>query len=304
MYIDAHCHLDLPAFDADRAAVLDRARREGVSGFLLAGIDPVGWAAQRVLAGAEAGVAWTAGLHPVAVAEGADIEAALAALPACFEGPNAACGLGELGLDARPALKASLDRQEAAFRAQLAVARERDLPIVLHSVAAPARTLAVLKADGVPKAGGIVHAYSCGVELVNDFVGLSLGISLAGPVCSPRARKLHAVAARTPAQWLLVETDSPDQAPPEPEPGTDPQARVVPRTLVRPAATAERAVRPRNEPQRLLAIGAAVAVLRGETPHAVLARSAANLLRIFGRAGGILSPGANLRARETSAGEE
>jgi TatD DNase family protein len=104
--------------------------------------------------------------------------------------------------------------QERAFRAQLALARELDLPLVLHILGTHAESLRILKADGVPRAGGVVHSYSGSAELVRDYVGLGLHISFAGPVTSPQARRVHAAARAVPAERLLAETDAPDQTPP------------------------------------------------------------------------------------------
>lgn len=258
MYIDAHCHLDLPAFGADRAAVLARARAAGITRAIVAGVDPAGWRRQRALCAEEPGLFWTAGLHPWAVAQGADGAAALAALPACFEGEHAAIGVGELGLDGRKIYRERWTAQLESFRAQLAFARERDLPIVVHAVAAAGALLEVLRADGAPKAGGMVHSWSMSAELVPIYVRMGLAISLAGPVCAPRARRLHEVARKTPADWLLIETDSPDQ-PPE--------------------GWAQGGAR--NEPVALWTIARSVAQLREETAEALLSRSAKNVERIF-----------------------
>ena len=253
--VDAHCHLDVEDFAADRDAVFERAHRVGVRGFVVAGVGPEAWGAQRTLA-ARPGVKWTAGLHPVAVADGADVDAALAALPQAFVGAHAAVGVGETGLDRRAAHAPTLDRQEAAFRAHLAFARERNLPVVLHLVACYAPALDLLRRDGLPPAGGMVHAWSGGPELVRDFCALGLHLSVAGLVAHPRSRRLRAAAAAIPFDRLLIETDAPDMAPPD-----------LPR---------------RNEPAFLPAIAAAVAAARGCTAHAVIVSTAANAARLFG----------------------
>lgn len=254
MYLDPHCHLDLPAFDADRAAVLARARAVGVGGWIVAGVDPAGWQRQRQLALQEPTLWWTAGLHPVAVAEGADVRVGLDGLAAQFTGHRPAIAVGETGLDRRRQYRASIPDQERAFRAQLALARTLDVPVVLHVVAAHGRVLELLRADGLPKRGGMMHAWSGSAELVPAFVELGLYLSLPGPVVQPNARKMRASAQCIPTDRLLVETDAPDLSP---VPG-------------------------RNEPAHLPHIAAAVAALRGVEPSAVLAQSTANAMRLFG----------------------
>jgi TatD DNase family protein len=260
MYVDAHCHLDDERLADIEAEVFARAADAGVSGFVVAGVDPASWARQRALAARRPGVRWTAGLHPCAVASlsAEAIDAAMSALPAAFEGPNAATGLGETGLDTRFCARESLSRQESVLRASLALARALNVPVVLHlnGQGTHARALATLRADGLPRAGGMVHAYSGSAELVAEYVALGLHISFAGTVCRPEARKVHAAARAVPADRLLLETDAPDLTPPD---------------LPRP-----------NEPAALLAVAASVAALRGDSAAALLARSAAACAELFG----------------------
>lgn len=257
-YVDSHSHLDFAVFDGDRDAVLERARAAGIGGHLVAGVDPAGWVRQRALAARYPGIRWTAGLHPQVAAEmtvGA-IDAALAGLPAQFEGPHAASGLGETGLDKLFACSETMDVQVHAFRAQLALARELDQPLVLHILHTHGRAMALLKADGLPKAGGVIHSFSGNAELARQYVKLGLCIGFVGAVCRPNARKLHGAAAAVPDERLLIETDAPDQSPPD-----------HPR---------------RNEPTALLAVAEAVARIRGRRPEDVLVLSTRNSERLFG----------------------
>jgi TatD DNase family protein len=258
--IDAHCHLDDAAFDADRDAVFVRSRAVGVVGWLVAGVDPATWARQRALAVAEPGIRWAAGLHPCAVARAsiAEREAALIALPSCFQGVRPASALGETGLDTRFVPRDTLEAQVSAFRAQVALARALDLPVVLHlnGPGTHGRALAVLRGDGLPRRGGVVHAYSGSAELVADYVALGLYLSFAGTVARPDARRVHGAARATPGPRLLVETDAPDLAPPG-----------APR---------------RNEPAALPEILRALAQLRGEDPGALAEQTARNAAELFG----------------------
>jgi TatD DNase family protein len=260
VYIDAHAHLDDAAFDADRAAVLARARAAGVTGHVCAGVDPASWARQRALARSVPGVRWTAGLHPcvAATASRDGTSSALDALPDAFTGETPAVAVGETGLDTRFCERQTLEAQVAVFRTSLALARAIDRPVVLHlnGPGTHARALAVFRADGLPRAGGMVHAYSGSAELVRDYVALGLHVSFAATVCRPDARKVHAAARRVPGERLLVETDSPDLSPPS-----------APR---------------RNEPAALRPVAAALAALRGEDPHELLVRSAAACEHLFG----------------------
>ncbi len=254
MYVDAHCHLDLPAFDADRSDVIERARLAGVTGFLVAGVDPAGWRWQRKLAATHPGVRWTAGVHPWTAARTGDLSEALAALMGCFEGDHPASGVGETGLDARFVPKETLDRQAESLRHHLALARDLDHPLVLHVVRAHGRALDELRPFAPLK--GMVHGFGGGVDVAREYLRLGLHLSFAGPVARPNARKARAAVAIVPPERLLLETDAPDQAPP----GVD----------------------GRNEPAELRRVANAVADMRNEPPDVLLRRSTQQVSALFG----------------------
>jgi len=254
VFVDAHCHLDLPAFDADRLRVIERARAVGVTGFLVAGVDPPGWIRQRALAASTPGVRWAAGLHPWKAAH-ADAPAhadEVAALAACFEGDAAACGVGETGLDAHFVPTQTLDRQALWLGVHLRLARDLGRPLVLHVVRAHGRALDELR----PFAPicGMVHAFGGGPELAREYLRLGLHLSFAGPfVRSKRARR---AAMIVPADRPLVETDAPDQPPP--------------------------GVVGRGEPAELVRVAKALAGVRNEPPEMLLRRSAEQVVELFG----------------------
>ncbi len=214
--IDAHCHLDLFAPEQDPAEALRAARAVGVERVVVAGVDPDGWRAQAALAQAHMQVSCTYGLHPwtVAAAKDEEIPGLLAELERALDGGlgQAPVGLGELGLDfGRRGPKPTRARQELAFRAQLALARDRDLPVVLHLVAAPGRALQILGEEGLPQAGGMIHRYSGSAELVPAFLALGLHLSFWAEILY-KPRLLDALR-RVPLDRLLLETDAPDALP-------------------------------------------------------------------------------------------
>lgn len=257
---DSHCHLhDARVLDADQA--IERARAAGVRELLLAGVDPDGWLDEERLARRHPGLYLALGVHPQRVAElgAGEAHAMVRALAARLGEPDAPAvhALGETGLDAVGARKATLDLQEAVFREQLALARERDLPVVLHILHAHGRALSVLSRDLLPRRGGVVHSWSGAPDLVPRYLALGLHVSFAGFVTRPEARRLRESVTRVPRERLLVETDAPDQAP-------------VPH-LGEP-----------NEPARLPLVVAAVAALRGETEADVACYTADNARRLLG----------------------
>jgi TatD DNase family protein len=224
---DSHCHLHDDRMAADREAALTRARAAGVRGFLLAGVLSTGWAIEAELALRHPDLAIAYGVHPQLVAELDDehLNDELSALAQALagQGPKALPrphAIGEIGLDALDAARrASIPRQERAFRAQLALARSCELPIVLHILRTQDAALRILKRDGVPRCGGVVHSYSGSAELVPAYLALGLHISFAGAVTYPHARRLQEAARAVPLDRLLVETDAPDQTPFSHRPG-------------------------------------------------------------------------------------
>lgn len=194
MHLDGHCHLDLPAFDATRDAVIARAAAAGVTGFVLGGVDPAGWARQRALCAAHPRVWRSVGLHPWGEGRGS-IDAVTAALA---EAPRPVA-IGEIGLDGHGARAASLGAQAALFRAQLALARDLDLPVVLHVVKAHGQALELLRQDGLPRAGGVLHRFEGPVGRARAYLdlGLHLGVARASPA-----------AVAIPLARLILESDA------------------------------------------------------------------------------------------------
>ncbi|MCB9764993.1 MAG: TatD family hydrolase [Alphaproteobacteria bacterium] len=210
-WFDSHCHLDFPAFDADRDAVVDRARSAGVEAILVPGVASPAWG--RVLACRARYpdlVHVALGLHPAFLDQVpvADLDAALAELGPRLQGAGAVA-LGECGLDKLCAVP--LDLQIRVFRTQLELAARLDLPVLLHCVRAHGLMLELL-APFAPLQG-VLHSYSGSAELVPRYAAMGLMFSFSGSVTRPRARRIRAAARAVPAERLLVETDAPDQPP-------------------------------------------------------------------------------------------
>lgn len=254
--IDTHCHLDVAAFDPDRAAVVARARAAGVTELIVPAIGPDGWEALRALARAGSGVHFGLGIHPQLLPELdprdddrhlADLEAALSR--------GGAIGVGECGLD-QPSVEAGapMERQIAVLRAQLALARRWRLPVMLHCLRAHEPLLALLEEEPLP-AGGVLHSFSGSAEQVRAYLPSGLHFSFAGPVTYERARRPLEAARAVPPERLLLETDAPDQTP--------------------------RPHRGRNEPAHLPAIAGALAAALGSTVAEVDARTTASARALF-----------------------
>lgn len=215
---DAHCHLDDPRIVHQSSSHLEAARSAGVRRFVLAGYSPERWPQQQQIVSSNTDCFATYGLHPWFVAEeGSDgVAKGLASISAWLDSEESSdvVGVGEFGLDrSSPELLELWELQVEVFRALLGLARERNLPIVLHIVRAHNEALALLKGDGLPKAGGMVHGFSGSLELAQLYVRLGLKISVGGAVTFPNRKKLRRAVASLESVHLLSESDSPDQAP-------------------------------------------------------------------------------------------
>lgn len=253
MLFDSHCHLDAAEFDADRPAVLARARAAGVAAQLVPAVEHASWPALAALCAAEPGLYPAFGLHPMYLDRHAD--AHLDALPDWLL-RQGAVAVGECGLDffvdgLDP------DRQRLVFRRQLEIARDLALPVVLHARRAVEETIAMIRRIGGLR--GVVHSWPGSEEQARQLYALGFSLGIGGAVSFERANRLRRLVARMPIEFLLLETDAPDQ------PGVAHRGQ-------------------RNEPGFLPEVLQAVAALRKEAPEAVALATRANTERLFGLA--------------------
>lgn len=264
---DSHCHLDFPELARDLEEELRVARAASVTGWLIPGTEPAQWQRLGALS-AHPGVRLAVGLHPWWVGEVSRRGAsALAEALGAIEGKLRELGavaLGECGLDARRAARDGTDMslQLEAFEAQLVLARERSLPIVLHVVDAHGAALALLRRVGRLPAGGVVHGFTGSEGLGREYLALGLHVGLGCQLTSAAARRVREAAARLPLERLLLETDAPDQRP---------------RGFALPSDGATF-----GRPRDLADVAACLAELRGAPLSEVAARTHENALALFG----------------------
>ncbi|MDE2367603.1 MAG: TatD family hydrolase [Burkholderiales bacterium] len=258
MWIDTHCHLDAPEFDADRDAVAARARAAGVGTLVLPAVAASNFDAVRELAESHDG-AYALGIHPQCVdaATAADFERLARELAARRDDPRLVA-VGEIGIDHFvPGL--DRERQQRAYLAQLELARAVALPVILHVRRSADTLLAGLRRIRVE--GGIAHAFNGSTQQARQFVDLGFKLGFGGAMTFERALQIRRLAAALPAAAIVLETDAPD---------------IPPQWLYRPAA--ERATGPggRNEPGELPRIAATLAALRGWSIEETAAVTSAN----------------------------
>ncbi|WP_306591366.1 TatD family hydrolase [Geothrix sp. 21YS21S-4] len=210
MLVDAHCHLTGSYLGEDQVgATLDRARAEGVTGFIAVGTDLEDSRRVLALAHATPGIQASLGVHPhEAKGWNPEVDAALAALAA----DPAVRFVGETGLDWHYDLSPR-DEQEAAFRAQIRLALAVGKPLMIHTRSAPEATVRILAEEGADRVRGIIHCFSEDRAFAEKALELGFYLSFSGIVTFRKAEAVRDVAAWAPADRILVETDAPFLAP-------------------------------------------------------------------------------------------
>lgn len=207
--IDTHCHLDMRDYVSDLENVLVRARDAGVSHIITIGIDRTSSRRAIEIAESYPGLSATVGIHPHGVADLSmseyDFLTEIAAHPKVV-------GYGEIGLDYVKKY-APIEDQRKHFSRQLSLAKELDLPVILHDREAHEDILRILKELHPFPAGGVMHCYSGDYRLAQEVLELGLYISIPGIVTFKNALVLQEVAARIPLHSMLLETDGPYLAP-------------------------------------------------------------------------------------------
>ncbi|GIU75239.1 MAG: hydrolase TatD [Bryobacteraceae bacterium] len=209
--IDTHCHLDARAFDADREAVIERARAAGVMRMVAIGTGdgPPDLEAGIRLAERHAFLDATVGVHPHDASKaGEDTWAELAALM----GHPKVVAVGEIGLDYHYNFSPP-EVQRAVFIRQMELAREARLPIIIHTREAWQDTVELIRRHWPPELGGVFHCFSGGPREAEEALALGFHVSFSGIVTFPRAVDVQEAARLVPADRLLVETDAPYLAP-------------------------------------------------------------------------------------------
>ena len=253
MLVDSHSHLDADEFDPDRHQVIARARAAGVTRQIVPAVSAAGWEKLRALCAAEAGLFPAYGLHPMYLPEHRPEH--LVALRECIKREHPVA-VGECGLDF---FVEGLDvsQQSLYFDGQLRLARDFELPVIVHARRAVDAVMAAIRRFGPLR--GVIHSFSGSADQAKRLYDLGFLIGLGGPVTYERANRLRTLAAQLPIEYLLLETDAPDQ----PDSGHRGQ---------------------RNEPSRLTTVRDTIAGLRGVEPEAVAHATTANAERLFGLA--------------------
>jgi TatD DNase family protein len=251
MLVDTHCHLDLDHFDADREAVMARAREAGVTRIMIPGIDLA--ASRRAVGLAEQypEVYAAVGIDPNS---SADFSAeTLAELRDLAQHPKVKA-VGEIGLDLHWKT-VPLEQQQRALRAQLDLAAALDRPVIIHDREAHTEVMAVLR-EQAPPAGLVLHAFSGDWAMAEEALAAGFYLGVDGPLTYKKNDDLRAIFARAPEARILIETDAPYLTP-QPRRGQ------------------------RNEPAFVRFVAEKLAEVRGGVLETLASALAANAARLF-----------------------
>lgn len=208
MLFDTHAHYDDESFDADRDAVLTALPEQGVGLILNPGCDVESSRKAVRYAAAYPHVYAAVGIHPENC--GGCTAGDLDAIRALAQQPKTVA-IGEIGLDYYWAENPPRDFQQQVLRQQLALARELALPVIIHDREAHADTLAIVRE--FPGVTGVFHCFSGSPEMARELLKMGWYLGFDGPVTYKNARRAPEVAAVTPLDRMLIETDSPYMTP-------------------------------------------------------------------------------------------
>lgn len=253
-FVDTHCHLNHPDFEADLREVLRRAEGVGVTRVVCAAYDLQTSDLAVRLAEEHPAISAAVGIHPHdADTFTPEIERHIRDLSA---GRPKVVAIGEAGLDYYRSLSPR-DAQRDAFRRHILMAHELGLPLIIHSRDAHEDVVKILEEVGMPERGAVMHCFPGDPEFARRSLDLGCFLGIAGPVTFKNGQAIQEVAGWMPLDRMLLETDAPYLAP-HPYRGK------------------------RNEPGFVPVIAAKIAELRGISSDELAAATTANAERLFG----------------------
>jgi TatD DNase family protein len=263
MCLDTHCHLDAPEFDLDRDQIIERAALAGVSGVLIPAVRAKDFLSVQHLAHHAASkmpaTCYTLGIHPIYTPEAqeSDLDILRSAVIKALDDPRFV-GIGEIGLDY---FLPELDphHQSYFFEAQLDLAQEFNLPVILHVRRSQDAIIKALKTRKL--SGGIAHAFNGSFQQAENFMKLNFVMGFGGAMTHDRALQIRRLAKDLPIESIVLETDAPD---------------IPPMWLAH-------AERPRNAPGELPQISSVLADIRSDLVSRTQHLCSQNALRVIPR---------------------
>jgi TatD DNase family protein len=260
MWIDTHCHLDAHEFGGESLDVARRAGDAGVSMIVIPAVDRYNFGTVAQLAAQASNASYALGIHPICVPKATedDLVTLRAAVEAALGDPRFVA-IGEIGLDffipmlAEPAMR---EKQDHFMREQLRMARDFELPVLMHVRRSQDQVLKHVRQ--IRPAGGIAHAFNGSFQQAQMYIDLGFKLGFGGAMTFTRALQIRRLATTLPLDAIVLETDAPDISP----------------AWIHPA---------RNSPEQLPAIGALLAELRGLSVQEVADATRRNALAALPR---------------------
>jgi TatD DNase family protein len=253
MWIDTHCHLDAHEFGGESAAQALQARAQGVGMIVIPAVETANFPVVAQLAASVDNACYALGIHPIYVPHAAedDLRVLREQVAIALADPRFVA-LGEIGLDffipmlTEPAMR---EKQIFFFREQLKIARDFELPVLMH--VRRSQDVVLKHARQIRPAGGIAHAFNGSFQQAQGYIELGFKLGFGGAMTFTRALQIRRMAAELPLESIVLETDAPDISPSWIHPG-------------------------RNSPDQIPRIGQVLAELRGMPVEAVAAATSAN----------------------------
>lgn len=220
--VDVHCHLESEHFEGRLDSIISGAREAGIVRLITSSIVPEEWDLSESIARRYPEVEFALGVHPWYIKEGD--EERVEALSRARE--LGAVAIGEIGLDKKSG-PVPLERQKSLFDRQLAIARELDLPVIVHCRGAFNELSACVKKTGLSAHGGLIHSFSGSVEIAAELIKQGFSFSFGGALSYRNSKKKEAVLKAVYPDRFMLETDSPDIPPVEAKPGPNVPANIL-----------------------------------------------------------------------------
>jgi TatD DNase family protein len=265
MLIDTHCHLDAVEFNADRDTEVGLAEQAGVRMIVVPSVTPENFQDVIQLSAQHPHVCYALGLHPMYIdnASPGDIKRLHALISLQLAAPNKLVAIGEIGLDFF-VTQQNRETQEYFFTEQLKIAKEFNLPVILHVRRAVDDVLKYLRKYKIT--GGIAHAFNGSPQQAEEFIKLGFKLGFGGAMTYPRALKIRELAKTLPIESIVLETDAPD---------------IPPEWL---------GTKGRNSPKELLKIAQVLADLRGLKMSQIIEITGKNSVQILPKLVGLCTP--------------
>jgi len=206
MFVDSHCHLDFDCFGGDIESLLEELQQKSIHEIIIPATQACRWEAIEKLASQYSSLYYALGIHPHFLDSFQEQDLTLLK-EKLLVADNHCVALGEIGLDKYA--QANQAQQEFVFIAQLDIAQQLELPIILHCVKQQGRVLALLKQQKFTQ-GGVYHAFSGSKEVADEFIKLGFKLGVGGVITYPNSTKIKQTFTNLPIESLLLETDAPD----------------------------------------------------------------------------------------------